>query len=488
MHSSALPGALVLGRPQPKQALFLKDTHKHVGFGGARGGGKSWALRFKAILLCMNYPGIKVAIVRTTYPEVQKNHIEPLKKALCPGYAVFNESRKEFKFFNGSTIYIMYCDSDRAAERFNGLEVDVLMLDEATHFRKEHLDKMRACVRGANSYPKRIYYTCNPDGVSMGYIKRIFIDKVYEDGEDPSEYSFIQSLLTDNEILMKSDPSYMKYLESLPPSLRQAWLLGDWDCMEGMYFDEFRATPDPIKCANAGITIEEAMASHRYTHVIRPFDIPGNWNIHRSYDWGYGKPFSVGYWAVDFDDNAYRILEVYGRTKTPNEGVRWTNKQQFKYLRELEDTHPWLKGKRIQGVADPSIWDGSHDGNGISAAEEADKLQIWFEPGNNERIAGWMQFRERLKFDENGKAKIYFFDTCKDSIRTIPLMMHDETKVEDLDSSLEDHACDEIRYFCMSRPIAPRIIEPEKIIMSDPLDQFKQKQTEWSAYNAITRR
>jgi hypothetical protein len=105
---------------------------------------------------------------------------------------------------------------------------------------------------------------------------------------------------------------------------------------------------------------------------------------------------------------------------------------------EIEKSHPWLKGKRIQGVADPSIWDASR---GISVAEEADKHQLWFEKGDNERIAGWMQVHERLKFDENGYAMLYFFENCKHAIRTLPLMMYDEHKPEDLDTDLEDHVC-----------------------------------------------
>lgn len=476
-----------LGRPQPKQELFLKDQHKHVAFGGARGGGKSWSLRYKAKLLCLAHAGIVVTIVRKTYPELTKNHIEPLRKELCAGsdpIARYNDSRKSMTFVNGSIIYFMYNDTDKDSLRFQGLETDVLMIDECTLFSRDQLDAMRACVRGVNSFPHRIYYTCNPNGQSMGYIKRLFIDRKFEEGENPEEYSFIQSLLTDNQALMESDPSYIKYLESLPPALKRRWLEGDWTAYEGQFFEEFRETPDAVKCEEAGITIEEAKREHRWTHVIEPFEPPATWSIYRSYDWGYGKPFSMGYWAVSPDETAYRILEVYGCTKTPNEGVRWSNKEQFDYFQKLEQEHPWLKGKRIQGVADPSIWDGS---KGISAAEEADKHSIFFKPGINDRIPGWMQVRERLKFDENGFARMYFFDNCKAAIRTIPLQMFDEHKPEDLNTELEDHCPDEIRYFCMSRPIAPRAVKEEVIPFSDPLNQFEKKIGKWDAYH-ITRR
>lgn len=465
---------IALSTPQPKQKLFLKDTHKHVGFGGARGGGKSWAVRTKAAILCMHYKGIKCMIIRRTYPELTANHVDPLKLTLGCGkkgaVARYIKTDKEMQFVNGSKILFGYCDHEDDVDRYQGTEVDVLFFDEATQLSENQMKKIAACVRGVNKFPKRIYYTCNPGGQGHGYIKRIFIDRIYEEGEDPEEYSFIKSLLTDNKILMREQPDYIKQLEALPPKLRQAWLEGRWDVFQGAFFEEFRATPDPQKCYEAGVTVEEALEEHRWTHVIKPFEIPKTWKIYRSYDWGYGKPFSCGWWAVDYEGVAYRILELYGCTGTPNEGLRWSNKVMFDKIAEIEREHRWLKGKRIQGVADPSIWDGSR---GISAAEEAEKHQLWFEPGINDRIAGWMQVHERFKFDENGRAMMYFFDTCKDAIRTVPLMMYDEHKPEDLDTDLEDHACDEIRYFCMMRPIAPRIIVEEKRPMFDPLNQFE---------------
>lgn len=464
---------IVMGKPNKKQEEFLKDKHKHVAFGGARGGGKSWAVRFKAKALCLKHAGITVMIIRQTYPELMANHIRPLKKDLMIGtkdaVAKYNDKDKLITFANGSKLLFGYCATDKDLDRYQGTEVDVLFLDEACNLSEFQMKTLVAIVRGVNNFPKRIYYTCNPSGQGMIYVKRLFVDRKFEIGEDPEEYSFIQSLVTDNVALMESDPDYIKQLEALPNKLREAWLNGRWDIWQGMFFDEFRTTPDPQKCYEAGITIEEALDNHQWTHVIEPFDIPKDWKVYRSYDWGYGKPFSVGWHAVDYDGVAYRILELYGCTSTPNEGIRWSNKEQMDKIAEIEREHPWLKGRKIRGVADPSIWDGSH---GISCAEEADKHGIWFEKGINDRIAGWMQFRERLRFDENGKAMYYVFNTCKACIRTVPLQMHDEHKPEDLDTDLEDHCPDEIRYFCMMRPIAPRKIITEKKPMHDPLDQY----------------
>lgn len=475
-----------LPTPSPKQEMFLMDEHRHVGFGGARGGGKSFAIRLKATVLCLMYSGIKVMIVRKSFPELVANHIKPLKELLKIGttnaVAKYNDSKKEMTFPNGSEILFRYCDTEKDVDRYQGTEVDILFLDEATQLSEEQIKKLCACVRGVNGFPKRTYYTMNPSGKGMGYIKRLFIDKKYESGEHPEDYSFIQSLVTDNKALMESNPEYIKELESLPPKLRMAWLEGRWDVFEGAFFEEFRTTPDPQACHDAGITDEEALQEHRWTHVIKPFDIPKDWKIYRSYDFGYGKPFSVCWYAVDYENRAYMILELYGCTGVANEGVRWTAAQQFDKVVEIEREHPYLKGKRIHGVADPSIWDGS---KGISVAEEAEKRQLWFDRGINDRIAGWMQIHERLKFDENGYAMLYIFENCKDAIRTLPLMMYDEHKPEDLDTDMEDHIADSLRYFCMMRPIAPRKIEVNQKPMYDPLNQY----VETSKYNkAIFRR
>ena len=199
--------------PSEKQLDFLTDTHKYIGYGGARGGGKSWAVRVKAVLLCLNYPGIKVMIIRKTYPELQENHILPLCELLhvydedpAKRIALYNDQKKHILFPNGSRILFRYCDDDRDAQRFQGTEVDVLFADEATQQSEERMDKLRACVRGVNAFPKRIYYTMNPGGEGHGWVKRLFLDRQYREGEDPSDYSFIPASVTDNHALMAADP------------------------------------------------------------------------------------------------------------------------------------------------------------------------------------------------------------------------------------------------------------------------------------------
>lgn len=463
--------------PSEKQKLFLTADAKHIGFGGARGGGKSWSVRTKAKLLALRYKGIKILIVRKTFPELVNNHINFLLTELH-GIARYNKTEKVFTFLNGSTIKFGYCNADKDLEQYQGAEYDVIFLDEATQLQEMWIRKITACVRGVNSFPKRIYYTCNPGGASHGYFKRLFIDRRYEDGENPEDYCFIQSLVTDNKALMASQPDYIKQLEALPPKLREAWLYGRWDIFEGQFFEDFRMTPDPDLCHQAGITTEEALAQRRFTHVIEPFDLNSGecrgWNIMRSYDFGYNKPFSLGYWAVDYEGVLYRIMEMYGCTQTPDEGVKWTPDEQFRRIRDFEREHPWLKNREIvDSVADPAIWDSSR---GESVAETASRYGIYFTPGDHERIPGWMQVHYRFQFDENGYPRMYVFNNCKAFIRTIPLMMYSETKPEDLDTKLEDHCPDEVRYMCMSRPVAPIVPVERRAIISDPLNQFNDKQ------------
>ena len=449
-----------LGTPQPKQDEVLKCTATHIGFGGARGGGKSWVVRFNAKGMGLKYPGIRQLIVRKTYPELQENHIRILKKE-TEGVAVYKDKDKTLVFNNGSEVRFMYCQYDDDVERLQGSEFDIIYFDEATQLTEHQMKSISACLRGVNDFPKHIYYTCNPGGVGHSYIKRIFIDKRYEEGEDPNDYQFVQSLVDDNQKLLEADPRYKARLEALPYKQRQAWLEGKWDIFEGQYFEEFTDNPTHYK-------------DRVHTHVIEPFDIPKHWTIYRSYDWGYAKPFSCGWWAIDEEGVLYRILELYGCTGEPDEGVKWTPDKQFDEISKIEREHPLLKGKDIQGYADPACWNKE---TGTSVMDTAAKYGIYFNKGDNKRIPGWLQVRYRLQFDENGYPRMYIFNTCKNFIRTIPLLMYSDTpsKVEDLDTTQEDHIADETRYMCMAHPIKP--IKPVAEIkpQDDPLNMLRRK-------------
>ncbi len=445
-----------LGTPNAKQKLFFKDHHRHIGFGGARGGGKSWAVRAKIILLAVKHPGIQMMVVRRTYPELQANHIRPLKKLLHvgePGCLVkYSDKEKLMTFPNGSTVLFGYCKNEGDTDRYQGTEVDVLFIDEATQLTEQQIGDLNACVRGVSKYPRRTYYTCNPGGKGHGYIKRIFIDREYLSTEYPEDYAFIQSLVYDNNVLLESDPEYVRALEALPEAKRKAWLEGDWNSFIGQVFTEWRNDPAHYQ-------------DRLWTHVIDDFEIPRDWKIYRGFDWGYSKPFSVGWFAVDHSGRIYRFKEWYGCAKEANTGLQLTVQEVAAKIAEMERTDPALKGRKIIGIADPAIW-GSTTGESIEDMME--RCGVFFNKGDHTRLAGLMQFHYRLAFDAYGLPMFYCFRSCKQFVRTIPLLIYDEKHVEDIDTELEDHIYDETRYVFMDHPLNPRK-NVKRYTASDPL-------------------
>ena len=463
--------------PNGKQYLFLLARRRHVAFGGARGGGKSWVVDVKAVLLANKYgapdewsDGIKICIIRRTVKDLIKNHLRPLQHLIGKN-AKYNQNDKVFTFKNGATITLAYCDNDGDADHFQGIEYDVIFIEEATQLKPEWLKVIVTSCRGVNDFPHRIYYTCNPGGPGHQYIKRLFVDRKYDGDENPDDYEFIQSLVTDNKVLMESSPEYMSFLNNLPPKLRKAWRDGDWSVFEGQFFEEFRDLP-------------ENYDTRQWTHVINPIRIKSHWPIWRSFDWGYAKPFSCGWYTIDDDGVIYRILELYGVQKAgkqslPDVGVKWSDEKIFKTIKKMENEHPWLAGKKIRGVADSSIFDGDE---GKSTAATAEKCGVYFEKAQKVRIPGWMQCHYRLAFDEDGYARFYVFKNCTEFIRTIPLLEYDEHEDEDLDSKGEDHAADEWRYLLMKFmvPGEPEIETYNPKYASDPLNQFKKGADKWS--------
>lgn len=430
-------------------------------------------VRFKASLLANRYgkpdtwsEGIKICIVRRTLVDVRNNHIIPMKTMLH-GLARYNQEERTFYFANGATIHFEYYDSEGDADHFQGVEYDVIFIEEATQMPEEWIKNIAASCRGANRFPHRIYYTCNPGGPGHQYIRRIFIDRIYkpEEDEKPEDYSFVQAKVTDNKVLMEMDPGYLTFLKNLPPKKRAAWLEGSWDIYSGMFFDTWTNDPSHYK-------------DGKWTHVIDPIPIRRNWIIYRSFDWGSAKPFSCGWWALsdDEDGTLYRILEFYGVQRShgeaiANEGLKWHADRVFSEIARIEREHPWLAGKEIIGVADPSIF--KEDG-GPSIAEAGYKHGIFFKKADNSRLPGWDQVRYRMQFNQYGEPRMYIFSNCKDTIRTMPLLMHDEKNVEDLDSSMEDHIADDIRYMCQERKVQP-LIEEEAYRPewgADPLNMF----------------
>lgn len=279
------------GIPNPKQAEFFRSTARHTAYGGARGGGKSWAMRRKLVLLALNYPGLNALIMRRTLPELRENHVIPLLKEL-KGAAKYNAAERVFKFPNGSRLRLGYCDSASDVYQYQGQEYEVIGLEEATHFTEEQMQFLTTCNRTVRrDFSPRMYYTCNPGGIGHGWVKRLFIDRTYRRGERAADYRFIPARIYDNPALITADPEYLRQLENLPEELRRAYLDGDWDVLAGQFFREFS----------------------RAKHVIEPFELPSWWRRFRSIDWGYNDPCAVLWHAVDGEGRVYTYRELYLR-------------------------------------------------------------------------------------------------------------------------------------------------------------------------------
>ena len=222
----------IRGKPNERQKLFFASRARYTAYGGARGGGKSWALRRKLVGLCLRYAGIHCLLVRRSLGDLKANHVRPILEeygdAVC-----WHEGEKLFRFPNGSVIALGFCACDRDALRYQGQEYDVIAIDEATQLSEYQFSIFKACLRGTGAYPRRMYLTCNPGGVGHAWVKRLFIDRDYRPGERPEDYGFIPARVYDNTVLLEADPDYVTALQSLPPRLRDAWLDGRWDVFEG---------------------------------------------------------------------------------------------------------------------------------------------------------------------------------------------------------------------------------------------------------------
>ena len=476
----------VIWTPQPKQFDFMQRPEDEALYGGAAGGGKSDALVIEATRQ-VHIPHYKALILRKTYPQLTELIEKSLRYySVAFPKARYNDSKHTWYFPSGAKIVFGSMQHSKDKLNYQGKAYDFIAFDELTHFTYEEYIYLSSRNR-VNGPGTRVYMraTANPGGIGHGWVKERFITaakpmttiwetvNVEHEGKIEKRHRsriFVPSSVFDNKILLENDANYLTRLASMPEAERRALLYGDWDSYSGQYFAEWRDKP-------------EHYDDRQWTHVINPFKIPNSWKIYRSFDWGYNRPFSCGWWAMDTDGVAYRILELYGCSGTPNEGLKWTAKQVFEEIARIEREHEWLKGKNISGVADPAIF--SADG-GESIAETAQKCRVYFQPGDHQRIPGWMQMHYRLQFDENGYPMMYIFKNCKAFIRTVPTLIYDDHKVEDLDTDGEDHIADEARYFCMMRPIAPRVKVEKNIPLHDPLNQYEDSKR--SMNRAIFRR
>ena len=440
-------GKLEIPAPYPKQIQFFEAQSKYIAYGGARGGGKSWAARVKAIALALNNSGMQILLLRRDLQSLRENHLLPLQK-LLKGVATYRASTRDFTFPNGSRIILGYCAAESDVLQYQGQAYDVIFMEEATHFTEFQFQTLTESNRSSGQMDKpfesRMYFTCNPGGVGHAWVKRLFIDKQYKETERASDYTFIKSLVYENEHLMKNDPSYIRNLENLPPDRRRAMLDGDWDVYEGQYFSEF----------------------NRNIHVMEPFAIPRHWNRYISIDYGLDM-FAALWIAVDEHGRGYVYKEIHESNLIISDAAR--------RLKEVNN------GENIlMSFAPPDLFNRRQD-TGKSAVDIFLENGWYFYKSNNNRVQGWYDLKEWMKpveqKDGTHRARLVIFSNCVNLIRCLPLLQHDEKKPEDVATEPHEytHAPDALRGFVCGRPTASEpapMPVPDELIDEEEIDDI----------------
>ena len=420
------------GQANPKQQQFFDARTTFICYGGARGGGKTWAVRTKAVGGAIYNPGIKILIMRSTFREVDENHIRPICNEVLPlGIAKFNNQNHRLTFTNGSTIQFGNWEGEESESHYRGLEYDWIFLDEATDFTERTFNLLGGCLRGVTDIPKRMYLTCNPGGVGHNWVKRLFIDKQYktnsdnpEENENPDDYTFIFATVEDNEYLLKSSPLYLRNLANMPEDVRRAYRYGDWDAIGGNYFKEFS----------------------RKTHVVKPFAIPNHWERYRSFDYGLDM-FSCFWYAIDQDGRMWFYRHYEEQNLIISEAAR----------KALEHTP---KTENIRSAyAPPDMWNRQRE-TGRTMAEVFAENGLPLIRSDNNRVQGHMLMKEMLAPKEvkdpyvkemfgDKLPMLMFFDNVGESVFSdIESIQADEDNPNDCAKQPHDltHSIDGIRY------------------------------------------
>ncbi|SCM82396.1 conserved hypothetical protein [uncultured Sporomusa sp.] len=426
--------------PNPKQYLFHACPAEEAVYGGAKGGGKSKALVMETLAYALEYSGAICGLFRETYPNLEANLIREWKKSVPKELYRYNESKHLASLPNGSQVLFRYVKNEKDAESYQGQEFDFIGVDELTKHTERTIQLLLSCLRSAKGFPPRFRGTCNPGGKGHGHVKRNFVEatdygkEVVRDIITGNRRVFIPANVYDNHVLMANDPAYAKRLENLPEQERKAFLFGDWNVFIGQVFSEW----------------------NRQIHVIDPFEIPASWMRFRAMDWGFARPFCIGWYAVDYDGLLYRYREYYGmKPNQPNVGVELDPYEVARKVKQLE------AGENISyGVADPSCWAKDkrfkiYGNGGETVAETFIKEGVYWQPADNDRLPGKMQIHMRLRGHGQDRPGVRIFSTCKHLIRTLPELCYSETDPEDVDTDMEDHPYDEFRYACQSRPWTP---------------------------------
>jgi phage terminase large subunit len=406
-------------RAQPKQAAFLARTEDQVLYGGAKGGGKTDALLIDGILTCTNFPGSNTLFLRRTFRDldqvgaaIQRSH------QLLKGVALWDGQTFRWNFPNGSRFQFGHLQHADSIYQYQGAQADILLFDEVTQFTEDQYSYVTASVRATVEGVKpKVRAATNPGGVGHMWVKKRWIDKGNwgEGFTDPAGWTgcFVPAKVTDNKVLLDRDPEYLRRLQALPEGQRRLLLEGDWDVFAGQAFAEWLWTK----------------------HVVAPFEIPAEWPRWIGLDWGYHAPMCA-IWVARNPDTGdhYAYKELYGSG--------WTDVQQAIKVRAMSE------GETIRArFADPTMW--NKQGNGQSIAGAYATRRVVLVPANAERVNGWQRLHEYLAWDEDRGPKLKVFANCSNLIRTLPALIYDEAKPEEVDSRGDDHAADALRFAIM---------------------------------------
>lgn len=461
------------------QFKFLSCAAFEALTGGARGGGKSEALIMDA-LWGVHIPEYRAIFFRLSYPDLQQLIERTMLryKKIYPD-ARWNQTEKSWTFPSGAKILFRFLKNDNDWIHYQGHEYHWMGFEELTQFTETQyinlLPSCRSTVEAIPGYECRIRATCNPGGRGHNWVKARFVDPwptgdriIVEPMRDPvtgeTKYAtraFFPSTFRDNPQLLKNDPEYVLRLMLLPEADRKAMMDGDWNAFIGSVF----------RFSN-GIHLWSWDDFKKRTGSTR---IPKHWRRYRAMDWGFAKPFSIQWFAVDENNVAYLYREWYGVKYNAqgkvmeDHGIRMEPEKVAERIKKIEKAAgEWddeTDRSLVTGIADPACWNrgtGDHEG-GPSIVEQMKRQNVLWTAGKNDRLSGKMAVHDRLSYEMNEEKTrvvippglVIIGEEAPHTLRTVPALEYDDYDVEDVDTTMEDHAYDSLRYFCMARPYAP---------------------------------
>lgn len=451
-------------QPRQKEALEQLDSGliKYLLYGGALGGGKSYFLRWYAVRRLMTIDsvfGIKQAvgmIACENYPALQDRQISRIGREFGPWLGKYYDSHRLYgrcfilkDKWSGGVICFRNLDDP---SKYASSEFAFIFVDELTKNELDVFTFLRTRLRwpGLPDIECQFIGATNPGSIGHGWVKALWMDRIFGDEWiKPIDYrpmfAYVPSTAKDNKYL---GADYWAMLNSLPVNLRAAFRDGNWDVFIGQAFPQF----------------------NKATHVIKPILIPSWAPIYMTFDWGYGRPFSIGWWWADNDGRIYRFAEWYGWCDVPNEGLRLPDTEIAKGIIERENAFQINKNNIKIRLAGPDCWNKKPDykggGQGESTADVFTSYGVHLSKGDPSRDLKIRQFRERLRVPDDGTPPMMLiYDNCKQFIRTIPNLVMDEHKIEDVDTDSEDHIYDEACHICMARALNIKI--PTGVPMSE---------------------